>query len=197
MLGGSRVLYGLAREGRAPKIFLKTNRFGIPYVAIGFLSLFICLGYMTLSKSAGIVFNWLQDLVSVSTLCNWMVICTVYLRFHYGMRKQGISRDELPWKAPFQPYLAWISLCAFALLLLTSGYATFIHGHWNTETFISSYINIPIFAMLYFGSKFFMKSKIVPLADIPIRQFIQVYIDNPEDVPPPKTGLQKLNILWG
>jgi len=28
MLGGSRILYGLAREGKAPKIFLRVNRFG-------------------------------------------------------------------------------------------------------------------------------------------------------------------------
>jgi yeast amino acid transporter len=34
MLGGSRALYGLAKEGHAPKIFLRVNRFGVPYVGI-------------------------------------------------------------------------------------------------------------------------------------------------------------------
>jgi len=29
MLGGSRILYGLAREGKAPGIFTRTNRFGM------------------------------------------------------------------------------------------------------------------------------------------------------------------------
>jgi len=32
MLTSSRALYGLAREGHAPKIFLRVNRFGIPWV---------------------------------------------------------------------------------------------------------------------------------------------------------------------
>ena len=128
LLGGSRYLFGLAREGRAPKVFTRINRFGIPYVAVCFLSMFICLGFMTLQSSASIVFSWFQDLVSVSALVNWMVICTVYLRFFYGMKKQGIDRANLPWKAPFQPYAAWISLSSFVILLLTGGYVVFIHG---------------------------------------------------------------------
>ena len=128
LLGSSRNLYGLAREGKAPKIFLRTNRFGIPYVAVCFMALFLCLGYMTLSDSASTVFGWLQDLVSVAALINWMVICFVYLRFYYGMKKQGISRDELPWKGPLQPYIAWTGLVSFGVLLFFGGYVVFVHG---------------------------------------------------------------------
>lgn len=128
LLCGSRTLYGLAREGRAPKIFLQVSRFGIPYVAVIFLSLFVCLGFMTLSNGAATVFGWLQDLVAVAALVNWSIICLVYLRFFYSMKAQGISRDRLPWKAPFQPYAAWIGLVSFIILLLTGGYTTFING---------------------------------------------------------------------
>lgn len=59
---------------------------------------------------------------------SWVLVCIVYLRFYYAMRKQGISRDRLPWKAPLQPYVAWIGVFAFILLLLTGGYTTFIHN---------------------------------------------------------------------
>lgn len=52
LLNSSRTLYGLAQEGRAFKIFKRTNRLGIPYVAVGFMSLFICLGYMTLVRNS-------------------------------------------------------------------------------------------------------------------------------------------------
>jgi amino acid transporter len=101
---------------------------GVPYVAVAFMSVWMCLGFMTLSDSASTVFGWLQDLVSVAALINWIVICTVYLRFYYGMKKQGISRSALPWAAPLQPYAAWTSLIAFIILLLTGGYVTFVHG---------------------------------------------------------------------
>ncbi|KAH8658092.1 amino acid permease/ SLC12A domain-containing protein [Xylariales sp. PMI_506] len=196
MLAGSRSLYGLAQNGKAPKIFTRLNRFNIPYVAVGLLSVFLCLGFMTLSDSASTVFAWLINLVSVAALVNWSVILFTYLRFQYGCKAQGIDRSELPWAAPFQPYLSWFSLFMFLLLLLTSGYTTFIHGHWDTETFVSSYIDIPIILVLYFGYKFATKSKLIPLSEIPIRQFIQIAQENPEPPEAPKRGLQRLNILW-
>lgn len=68
MLAGSRVLYGMAKTGHAPKIFMKMNRFGVAWVAVAFYGLFMCLGYMTLSSSASTVFEWLQDIVSIATL---------------------------------------------------------------------------------------------------------------------------------
>ncbi|KAK4497864.1 hypothetical protein PRZ48_010519 [Zasmidium cellare] len=196
LLNGSRVLYGLAREGRAPAIFKRTSRFGIPYVSVAFLSLFICLGYMTLSNTASEVFGWFQDLVSVSALVNWTIICTVYLRFFYAMKKQGISRDRLPWKGWGQPYLAWIGVFAFILLLLTGGYTTFIDGHWDSETFVSSYINIPIIFVLYFGFKFIKKTKIIPLDQVPVMKFIEIADNNPEPPAKPVTGWRRFNILW-
>ncbi|EMC91161.1 hypothetical protein BAUCODRAFT_316905 [Baudoinia panamericana UAMH 10762] len=196
MLLGSRTLFGLAREGRAPKIFARVSRFGIPYVAVIWFSLFICLGYMTLSNGAATVFGWLQDLVAVAGMINWTIICLVYLRFYYAMKKQGIPRSRLPWKAPFQPYIAWLGVIAFPLLVLTGGYTTFIHNHWDNETFVSSYIDIPIVLLLYFGYKVVTKSKIVPLAEVPIMKYIEIAEQNPEPLEPPKKKWKMFNLLW-
>ncbi|KAK0118313.1 hypothetical protein ONS95_012607 [Cadophora gregata] len=196
MLGATRVLYGLAMDGRAPKIFTRLNRFAIPYLAVAFFSVFMCLGFMTLSEGASVAFDWLQDLVSISTLINWLTICVTYLRFYYGCKKQGISRSSLPWSAPLQPYITWVSATIFVLLLITGGYATFIHGHWSNETFVSSYINIPLFAILYFGYKFIKKTSIIALEDIPIQGFIDIANANPEPIPERKRGLRRFNILW-
>jgi amino acid transporter len=196
MLAGSRILYGMAKEGRAPKIFTKTNRFGIPWVSVSLFSIFLCLSFLSLSSGANVAFSWLQDLVSVAAMVDWMVICGVYLRFYYSMKKQGISRSELPWAAPLQPYLAWTSLIFFGILLITGGYVTFLHGHWNTETFVSSYFNIPLFLILYFGYKFVKKTSIVPLEALPIRHFIDIANANPEAPELPKVGWHKYNFLW-
>lgn len=90
------------------------------------------------------------------------------------MKKQGISRDELPWKGPGQPYVAWIGLVSFSIILLTAGYAVFINGDWDTETFVSAYFNIPLIFVLYFGYKFAKKTKIVSLEEMPIRPFLDL-----------------------
>jgi len=62
-------------------------------------------------------------------------------------------------EAPFQPYAAWIGAISFSIILLTGGYAVFIKDHWDTETFFSSYFNIPLIFVLYFGYKFARKTK--------------------------------------
>lgn len=142
----SRILYGLARDGNAPSFFKRTSRFGVPWVCVAFVSCFICLAYLALSAGGSVAFDWLQNLyvssfraledgiadtaysVSVSTIFNWMTILGVYLRFYYGMKAQGISRAELPWAAPFQPYLGWIGFISFGVLFLTGGWLTFTKG---------------------------------------------------------------------
>lgn len=195
MLTGSRVLFGMANAGQAPKFFSRLNRFSIPWLALGLLSIFMALGYMTLNKSASTVFTWSQDLVAISTLTDWIIVLITYLRFYYGCKAQGIDlKTELPWAAPFQPWFSWMSLTLFLALLLTSGYTVFIHGHWDIETFISSYFNIPL--ILYFTYKSWFKTKTIPLKDLPIRGFIDVALNNPEERIPEKKGWRRLNVLW-
>ncbi|OQE28071.1 hypothetical protein PENFLA_c005G05431 [Penicillium flavigenum] len=196
MLGGSRVFYGLAMNGQAPKFFTRLNRFSVPWIAISLYGLFMCLGYMSLSSTANTVFDWLQDLVSITTLTNWLTILVTYLRFYYGCKKQGISRKSLPWATPLQPYISWASLFMLTILLITGGYSVFIKGHWDNEGFVSSYINIPLFLILYFAYKFVRKTKIVPLEDIPIQPFIDIANRNPEPQLKRKKGLHRLNVLW-
>ncbi|CAI7574121.1 unnamed protein product [Penicillium pancosmium] len=199
ILFGSRILFGISVLGHGPKVFQRLNRFGVPYVSVILFGIFMSLGYMSLDESSSAVFRWLQNVVAVSTLVDWGIICIVYLRFYYGCKKQGINRyTELPWASPFQPYSTWASLIFFTLLLLTGGYSAFVPGHWSTETFISSYINIPIILVLYFGYKLWKKTTIRPLEAIPISGFVQFYLcqEYPEPEAKPKKGLKKLKILW-
>ncbi|KAE9401153.1 hypothetical protein BT96DRAFT_992357 [Gymnopus androsaceus JB14] len=196
MLGASRVLYGLASEGHAPRFFLKTNRFGIPYLCVAFIGSFMALAYMTLSTNASTVFTWFQDLSSAATLVNWSIICIVYLRFYYGCKHQGIDRKELPWAGPFQPYAAWVALSGFALILLTGGFSVFIHGQWNTETFIAAYFDIPLIFAIYFGYKLVKRTKIVSYEEMPIRYYMEIARQNPEPPEKPLKGWKRLAILW-
>lgn len=197
MLVGTRTLYGLALEGHAPKFFTRTNRFGTPWISVAAVGSLMVLGYMTLSSAASTVFGWLQDLVSAASFVHWINIEIVYLRFFYGCKKQSISRDELPWKGPFQPYAAWIALGSFATLLITGGFYVFIDGHWSPQSFVSAYFNIPLILILYFGYKYWQGTKLIALEDIPIRGFLDIARRDPEDIPPPTKGWRKLNILWG
>jgi amino acid permease len=50
-------------------------------------------------------------------LLNRMTILVSHMRFMAALKANGISRDTLPYKAPFQPYGAYV---AFGLTLLVA-----------------------------------------------------------------------------
>ena len=45
-----------------------------------------------------------------------------------GLAAQGRSRDELPYKAPFQPWASWFALISIGVIMVFKGFDTFIHG---------------------------------------------------------------------
>lgn len=49
---GSRTLYGLAIEGKAPKIFARVNRMGVPYPALILCTAFCGLVFLNVSSSS-------------------------------------------------------------------------------------------------------------------------------------------------
>lgn len=49
---GSRTLYGLAAEGKAPKIFARVNRLGVPYPALILCTAFCGLVFLNVSSSS-------------------------------------------------------------------------------------------------------------------------------------------------
>ena len=49
---GSRTLYGLAAEGKAPKIFAKVNRMGVPLPSLILCTAFCGLVFLNVSSSS-------------------------------------------------------------------------------------------------------------------------------------------------
>ena len=52
------------------------------------------------------------------------------------------------------------------LIVLFSGFAVFFPGNFTAAGFLTYYINIAIFTVLYLFFKFFLKSKVIPLEEI-------------------------------
>lgn len=76
---------------------------------------------MVVNNNASVVFGWFVNITTVAGLIGWIVIQVTYLRFYNGLAKQGISRDELPYKSPFQPYVAYVTLLMVVLIIFFSG----------------------------------------------------------------------------
>ncbi|KAI6783966.1 Arginine permease-like protein [Emericellopsis cladophorae] len=160
----SRILVSLADGGHAPKFFKRSNKWGIPYYAVGVCSAVGLLAFMNLGAGGAVVFDWFLAIVTVAGLICWALTNIAHLRFMEALKYKGISRDDLPYKAPFQPYFSWFGLFFSSLIALTSGFQVFIK--WETSAFFTNYISIIIFVVLYGGAKLWTRSKVVPLEEV-------------------------------
>ncbi|KAJ3548930.1 hypothetical protein NM208_g770 [Fusarium decemcellulare] len=160
----SRILISLADSGHAPAFLKKTNRFGTPYYAVGVCSLVGFLSFLNLSNDGAVVFNWFLSITSVAGFIAWGIINLCHIRFMKALSFHGISRADLPYMAPFQPYLSWYGLFFSALIILTSGFEVFIK--WDTSKFFTNYISLILFVVLVIGHKLLFRTKIVPIRDM-------------------------------
>ncbi|KAJ3506059.1 hypothetical protein NLJ89_g7085 [Agrocybe chaxingu] len=145
----SRALYGLAASGNAPSIFLRTSKNGLPYVSVIFNSLFAFLAYMGIKSGSGRVFGWFANMTAIAGLMTWVGISITYIRFYAGLKAQGYDRTHLPFASKLQPYAAWYALVACLLISLLSGWAVFLKGRWATDTFVTNYLPLALFPIIY------------------------------------------------
>ncbi|GAA5923553.1 hypothetical protein JCM1841_002980 [Sporobolomyces salmonicolor] len=166
LYASSRTLYGLACDGKAPAIFRRCTKNGLPIYCLAITAVVGLLAYMNVSTGSTTAFNYLSNLSSITGLITWGCINLSFLRFYYGCKLHGIDRNTFPFKAPLQPYASYFGLILIILVIFFNGYTVFLSGNWDTATFIISYITLVIFAILYVGWKLFKRTKFVRLADM-------------------------------
>lgn len=194
LYSGSRILYSLAVDNQAPKIFRKTNKKGVPWVAVVFTWAFGLLAFLNVSNSGATVFNWFLNISTISGYVAWIVVMITYLRFRKAMIHNGLL-DSLPYRGIFQPYGTYFALLMISLLTLTNGFVVFTKGNWDVKNFIAAYITLPIFLCLYLGHKIYFRTRLyIPVQEIDATTG-KKEMDELEalDVPPvPRNFLEKM-----
>ncbi len=62
----SRALYSLAIAGSAPRIFARTTKRGLPYIAVAVSVAFSALSYMSVQSGASTVFGYFANMTSIA-----------------------------------------------------------------------------------------------------------------------------------
>ncbi|KAF0320004.1 proline permease [Colletotrichum asianum] len=150
----SRSLYSMACEGSAPAIFRRCTKQGVPIYAVIASSMFSLLAYMNVNSSAADVFNWLLNLVNTGGFISWVCCGIIYLRFRKACETQQVPKEMLTARSWLQPVGAWISLVVFAILCLLNGFTVFFPSRWSVADFLSAYIGLPLFVVIYFVHRF-------------------------------------------
>ncbi|WVW84490.1 hypothetical protein I302_106524 [Kwoniella bestiolae CBS 10118] len=190
----SRAIYGLAITRQAPKIFARTTKNGLPYVAIIFCALFGALAYMSLQSTAGQVFGYFANLTAAAGLMTWWGICVTYVRFEKGLRDQGIDKSTLPYTSFLnkKAFAAKYAIVMISIILFFSAWSVFLKGNWDTATFVTNYLPLWLFPLLWVGYKLIKKTRFVRSTEMDFVSGLDVVEAESYDEPPPTTFAGKV-----
>lgn len=161
LYASTRMLYSMAHDGKAPKIFGRTNSRGVPIFALLATAAVGLFGFLAALVGQGAAYAWL---LNVSGLCGfivWVGIAVSHYRFRRGYVAQGYDLSDLPYKAPLFPLGP---IVAFVMLLAVIGGQNFeaVVAGKGLEV-LSAYIGLPLFLGLWLIHRFVTNSKVVPL----------------------------------
>ncbi|KAF2167193.1 hypothetical protein M409DRAFT_66226 [Zasmidium cellare ATCC 36951] len=163
MYCASRSLFGMALEGKAPKIFTKTNSIGVPYNCVIAVLAICLLAFLQVSAGSAKVLGWFVNLITASQLINFSFMCFTFLMWMRALKAQGIDRRSLPYRSIGQPYVAYYGLIWTAVMAVVGGYTVFLPGSWEASTFVFSYFMIFLTPVLFIGWKVIKRTKFRPL----------------------------------
>ncbi|WP_411688131.1 amino acid permease [Acinetobacter indicus] len=146
MYANSRMLFGLAQQGNAPKVFLKVNKQGVPIPAVLFSALLIfgcvLLNYFVPEDAL----SHLIYIVVGALVLNWAIITLTHLKFIQAMKNSGQTTSF--------PAL-WSPVGNVIVLLFI---ATILYIMW-TQGFSESVYMIPVWIVLMWGLFKLLKQK--------------------------------------
>jgi amino acid transporter len=154
----SRSLYGMALEGKAPRVLTKCNKAGVPVYCVLITLAIALLSFLQVSNNSAVVLQWFVNLVTASQLLNFCFMSYTFICWKRACEAQGLDRNTLPFKSWGQPYLAWISLVCCGVMTFVGGYSVFLPGNWSVTTFLFSYAMIGIVPIIFIVWKIVKKT---------------------------------------
>lgn len=136
----SRMLFGLATQGDAPKELLKVNAKGVPLTALGMSALATGLCVLINYYIPREAFGLLMSLVVSSLVINWGIISITHLKFRQAKAAQG---QETFYKSLGYPLTNYLCLAFLAFILVVM---------WMTEGIRISVELIPVWLLVLWGA---------------------------------------------
>ncbi len=138
MYANSRMLYGLAQQGNAPKVFNQVNKQGVPIPAVLFSALLIfgcvLLNYFVPEDAL----SHLMYVVVGALVLNWAMITLTHLKFRQAIKQASIQTKFPALWAPISNYIVLIFI------------ATVLYIMWM-QGFKESVLMIPIWIVVMLG----------------------------------------------
>ncbi|SDS31999.1 amino acid permease [Pseudomonas oryzae] len=132
----SRMLYGLAEQGDAPRQFMRLNRRGVPVLAIGVSALITLLCVLVNYLLPTGALELLMALTVAALVINWAMISLTHLKFRAAKVREGV---QPAFKALWHPLGNYLCLAFLGLILVVM---------WQIEGIRLSVYAIPLWLVV-------------------------------------------------
>lgn len=166
LYASTRMLYAMAKEGDAPKVFTKLNSRGVPVPALLATAAFGVFAFLTSLIGEGTAYNWLINISGMSGFIAWLGIAIAHYRFRRAFHAQGKSLDAIPFKALFYPFGPIFATVLCLIIIAGQNYTAFTGETIDWYGASVAYIGIPVFLLVYAAYKIKYKTHVIPLKEV-------------------------------
>jgi len=166
MYASTRMLYALATEGKAPKMFARLSANGVPLNALYATTIVGALCFFTSVFGDKTVYLWLLNTSGMTGFIAWLGIAICHYRFRKAYLAQGRDLNELPYRSrlfPFGPLFAF-ALCL--VITLGQNYQGFMADRIDWASVAATYIGIPLFLVIWLGYRWKNKTRLIKYDEI-------------------------------
>ncbi|MDR2335377.1 MAG: amino acid permease [Burkholderiaceae bacterium] len=168
MYASTRMLYALAEQGMAPRIFARVNRRGVPVLALIATTVIAAMCFLTNIFSPSAVYIWLLNLSGMCGFVAWLGIAVSHYRFRKGCEVQNYPLSNLPYRAPAFPVGPVFAFVLCMIITLGQNYENFLADKIDWAGVVATYIGLPLFLAIWFGYKWIKGTRIVAYKDMDV-----------------------------
>jgi lysine-specific permease len=166
MYASTRMLYNLAVEGRAFRIFARLTPNGVPFLALLATTAVGALCFLSSLFKNSTVYLWLLNLSGMTGFIAWLGIAISHYRFRKGFMTQGLDLARLPYRSPFFPYGPIFAFVLCMIVTLGQNYQAFASGKIDWMGVTATYVGIPLFLLIWLGYRLVRKTRFVALHEM-------------------------------
>ena len=153
MYASTRMLYTLACDGKAPRIFSKLSKGGVPRNALYATTVIAGLCFLSSMFGNQTVYLWLLNTSGMTGFIAWLGIAISHYRFRRGYVLQGNDLNDLPYRSGFFPLGPIFAFVLCLIITLGQNYEAFLKDTIDWGGVAATYIGIPLFLVIWFGYK--------------------------------------------
>lgn len=154
LYASTRMVWSMGNEGMIPHWFAKTNRRGVPMLALCAAMAGGLLALLSSVIAASTVYLVLVALSGLSAVVVWIAIAYCQIVFRRRWLESGHSTSELKYRTPGYPYVSWA-----AFILCTASFVLVIFDVEQRFALVAELVFIVVCYGIYFLQQWWRKRR--------------------------------------